>query len=141
MDIPSQFAEWNLLALVQLSILPAIAGTTSYFVLLRSKMGRLRIQRALTQDESNGRPIWRIVATSLGKSVSDCTIRVDGRSLRWDGVGSIDLNIGSDGIAMANIPFEVDRGSSVVVKSGPFLIFRGRFGLVEEVCMSKRAYE
>jgi hypothetical protein len=136
MDSPIQLTQGNVLAFVQLLIAPAVIGTLSYFVMLRSKMGRLRIQRLLMQDESTGRPIWKIVATALGRPVHHCTVRVAGKTLRWDGVGNIALDIGSHGIGMARVPFQADRGSRVVVKSGPFLVFRSKFGLIEEVCLS-----
>ena len=137
MDIPSQLAEWNLFGLLQLVILPGLAGLTSCAIVLRSKVGRLRIRRVLAQDDLTGRPIWKIVATGLGRPVNHCTIRVAGKILEWDGLSGVELNIGSDGMGMARIPFQVDKHSRVLVKSGSFLIFRSRFALVEEVCVSK----
>jgi hypothetical protein len=136
MDIPSQFAEWNLLGIIQFVILPGLAGITSYVIVLRGKLGRLRIQRVLVQDELTGRPVWKIIATGLGRPLNHCTIRVAGKILQWDGLGGIELDIGSDGIGLARVPFQIDKDSRVIVKSGSFLIFRSRFGHVEEVCMS-----
>ena len=133
MDIPGQFAEWNLLGVIQLVILPALAGLASYAIVLRSKTGRLRIQRVLAQDDLTGRPVWKIVATALGRPLNHCTVHVAGKILEWDGLNSVELNIGPDGVGMARIPFQVGKDSLVLAKSGAFLLFRSKFALVEDV--------
>jgi hypothetical protein len=139
MDIPSQLTEWNLLGLIQLFLLPAAAGTVGYIIMLRGKRGQLRIQRTLSQDESAGRPTWKIVARALGKPLKHCTVQFDGKTLEWEGVMEAGLNIGPSGIGIAPVTFQVNTRSRVVVKSGPFLIFQKKFDLIDEVILSKGA--
>ena len=118
-------------ALLQLIIIPLSAGTIVSLLVLRRKLGRVRVRRSLAGD-SGARPVWKIVVTCSGKPVSRCSVRVDGNKLNWDGVGIKELDIDTLGTGVASLPLQIEPDSTVVVRSGSFVIFRGKFGELED---------
>ena len=123
------------LLLVELAIIP-VAGIMTSIIIWRRKLGRINVQRMLVQDNTKGKPGWKLVISSLGMPVSKCKISVGRQGLLWDGVSRSELEFGHSGLAFASIPFEVGPKSLVIVKSGLFSIFRSEFRNLEEVCMN-----
>ncbi len=123
------------LLIVELAVIPA-AGVLASIILWRRKLGRVNVQRMLVQDNTKGKPGWKLVASSLGMPVSKCKISIGRKELLWDSVITRELEIGHRGLAFASIPFEVSPKSLVIVKSGCFPIFRREFRNLEEVCMN-----
>lgn len=121
----------------QLVVIPASAGAIASLLLWRRKLGHINVQRMLVHDDSNSRPIWKLIATSSGRSVNSCKIRVGRQFLFWEGVDSLEIDIGDGGMAIASIPFKIEPGTTVTVKSGSFPIYHNNFGSIKEVCMSK----
>lgn len=123
-------------AILGLVILPAGAGIVAAIVAWRRNLGSINVQRMLAQDGAKGRPVWKLVARSMGRRVRSCRIRVGRKELLWDGVNSPELDIGEDGMGIAVIPFDVDPSATITARSGPFPVFRKRFGRLEEVWMN-----
>lgn len=123
-------------AILGLVILPAGAGIAAGVVAWRRNLGTMNVQRMLAQNGANGRPLWKLVAKSMGRPVRSCRIRVGRKDLLWDGVNSPELDIGEDGMGIAVIPFDVDPSATVTARSGPFPVFRKKFGRLEEVWMN-----
>ena len=123
-------------AILGFVILPAGAGIVAAIVAWKRNLGSIVVQRTLVQDGARGRPMWKLVARSMGRPVHGCRIRVGKKDLLWDGVNSTELDIGEDGMGIAAIPFDVDPNTAITAKSGPFPVFRKRFGRLEEVWMN-----
>ena len=124
------------MAILGLVILPAGAGIIASIVAWKRNLGLIQVQRTLVQDSSNGRPVWKLVARSVGRPVRNCRIRVGGKELLWEGVNAYELDIGEDGMGIAAIPFGIEQSSRITARSGPFPVFRSRFGQLEEVWMN-----
>jgi hypothetical protein len=123
-------------AILGFVILPAGAGIAAGVMAWRRKLGGVNVQRMLVQDDANGRPLWKVVARSIGRPIRRCRIRVGGKDLVWDGVNLPELDIGVGGMGIAVIPFEVDPSATVTARSGAFPVFREKFGRLEEVWMN-----
>lgn len=140
LDIEKLFDEANLgvgAIIFQLVVIPAAVGAIASLLIWKRKLGHISVQRMLVQDDTKGRPVWKLVASSSGRTLNNCRIRAGGQFLLWEGLDSFTLDLGGSGKGIASIPFQVDPGTCVTVKSGAFPIFRNRFGSLEEVCMNK----
>jgi hypothetical protein len=126
------------MAILGLVILPATAGIIASIIAWKRNLGLIDVQRMLVQDSANGRPVWKLVARSIGRPVRNCRIRVGGKELLWEGVNAYELDIGEDGMGIAAIPFEIEQSSRITARSGPFPVFRSRFGRLEEVWMNNQ---
>jgi len=135
LELVSLFKELNLAAVIQFAVLPTVAGAAAAVLAWKSRLGRIRLQRILTQKSGGVRPAWKLVVKAMGRPVTNCKIHVNGKSLEWEGVNTTKLDIGSEGMAMALIPFPVEPNTQVTVKSGAFPVFRCRFGRIEEGCI------
>lgn len=131
------FEGGSFVVVVQLAVLPIVAGAIASYFMWKARLGRASVHRILTQDKATGRPAWKIVVRALGRPLRSCRIRVGRNDLRWEGAESVVLDIGGEGIGMVRVPFQVEQDTLVTIKSGSATVFRGRFGLVEEAWIRK----
>lgn len=124
-----------LTTLLGMLVIPISAGTIVSMLLLRRSLGRVTLQRALVKDRA-ARPIWRLVATCHGRPAKNCRITAGGNDLLWEGVGTIELDIGQGGVGVAYIPFELSADAIITVKSGSYTILRKSFRSLEEAYTS-----
>jgi hypothetical protein len=133
---PFEVRDLALGVLVAELLIPVAVAITSSVLIWKRKLGRITLQRMLVQDNSRGRPIWKLVARSAGRPIRKCAIQVGGRELIWEGINGSKLDIGANGIGIAPITCDVKPRSTVKVKSGSFSIFGSSFSSLEEVCMT-----
>lgn len=117
--------------ILQLVIIPLVAGTTAAILVLRKRLGRISVQRVLSSDAA-GNPMWKLAVGCFAGSVRRCTLWVNDTKLNWDGTGTQQLDIGPGGMGIASVRLQVDPGAIVTVRSGSFKIFRSRFGELED---------
>lgn len=122
---------------LQLVIVPILVGIFTSLFLWKRRLGSVSVRRVLAHDNAYNRVAWTLLVTSLNKPLAGCTVRFGSKTLRWEGTGGKELDIGPGGAGQAVIhDKDYDPSTSVRVKSGPFTIFRGSFRNLEEVCLN-----
>jgi hypothetical protein len=92
----------------------------------------------LSYDGTSNRGLWKLVVTSRDKRVERCKVRFGKELVRWDGIGTSQLDIGQGGRGHLTISDGVhDPDTVVTVKSGSFTIFRKSFRNLPEVSAPK----